>query len=308
MIRVDGHDWRNLHTRWRADAKPIRSVEAGELFQVRVPDSSSMQLGADSTSADLVRLDYDKVDAAVGPIEILGLVPGDAIEVEIRSIRCAEWGWSGIFRHFGLLQDRFDDELVTWTIGEAEATPRSGFLRRVKIPLRPMLGVVGVAPTSGEFLMIPPQHFGGNMDNRSIGAGAKLVLPVHQAGALLSVGDPHAAMGDGEVCGTGIETGCIAEFSVRRLPGAAPRSPRLTVREPSRPGGERLVTMGIGPDLKLAAREAVEELLVELERRGWSSKEAYLLASVVGDLRISEIVDEPNFVVSMDFPIGLFAE
>jgi acetamidase/formamidase len=150
--------------------------------------------------------------------------------------------------------------------------------------------------------MIPPRRTGGNLDHRLLGVGSVLSLPVEVEGAMLSLGDPHAAQGDGEVSGTGIETSADVELELELLPGAAPRSPFLTAASPGGHPGPVLASLGVGPELLEAAVEALEGLLDRLEQRGVERKAGYLLASVAGELRVSEAVDMPNFVVSASFP------
>ncbi len=303
-VVLDGFDPRNLHYRWDAERPPVLEVEPGAIVEVRIPDSSTFQLNERSTREDLARIDLDRVDAAVGPIAIRGAEPGDTLAVTIRSLTPGAWGWSGIFRDFGLLRGRFADDLVRWEIADDRARPSYGFLRPVEIPLRPMLGWIGVAPPQGVLDMVPPQPFGGNLDNRLHGVGATVLLPVQRTGALLSVGDPHAAQGDGEVCGTGIETSAVARLSLDVRRGVRIEHPRLEGPDASR-AGPRVAASGVGPDLTAAARAAVENLLGLLEGRGFRPEEGYLLTSLVGELRISEIVDEPNFVVTAVFPAEL---
>ncbi|MCI4354542.1 MAG: acetamidase/formamidase family protein [Thermoplasmata archaeon] len=281
------------------------SIRSGDEVVVRVPDSSTGQLGPNSTRADLLRLDLDRVDAAVGPIEVDGARPGDSLAIEILEIQPGAWGWSGVFRQFGLLRDRFDDDLVIWSVGASDAVPATGFLRGVRIPLAPMLGWIGVAPPSGDLGMIPPQVFGGNLDNRLHREGTVLELPVQRPGAGLLIGDPHAAQGDGEVCGTGIETEATVRLRVELRRGRKLRGPRATTRGASRPEGPFLVSEGVGPDPIHAARAATEDMIEVLQEVGATAAEAYLLLSVAGHLRWSEIVDEPNYVVSMLFPTAL---
>lgn len=306
VVFLDGTDPAHLQFRWRAESDPVLTVDPGAVVEIAVPDSSTLQLTERSTREDLGRLDLDRVDAAVGPIAVRGAAPGDTLTVEILSLTPGTWGWSGIFRRFGLLKNRFDDDLVRWSIADGRARPVYGFLRPVSVPVRPMLGWIGVAPPSGELGMIPPRHFGGNLDNRLHGPGATAHLPVQRPGALLCVGDPHAAQGDGEVCGTGIETSAVARLRLGLRPGERLAQPRVFGPDRSAPG-PRWAAMGVGPDLYAAAKSAVENLLDLLTERGLRAEEAYLLASVAGDLRISEIVDEPNFVVSAVFPADLLA-
>ena len=148
------------------------------------------------------------------------------------------------------------------------------------------------------------------MDIRDLTAGSTLHLPVEVEGALLSIGDTHGAQGDGEVCGTAIESAMHVTVSVELSKAGAPRFPRLSLPgglapQPDPEGWE--MTTGIGPDLMQAAKDAVAEMVDLIAAwRGISPEDAYMLCSVCGNLRISEIVDAPNWVVSFQFPRGVF--
>jgi acetamidase/formamidase len=164
-----------------------------------------------------------------------------------------------------------------------------------------------VAPAlPGLHSVVPPGRVGGNMDIRDIAAGTELFLPVEVAGALFSVGDTHAAQGDGEVCGTAIESPMRVALKfdlIKQVPLAYPRfrTPGPVTSHLDARGYE--VTTGIGPDLMEAARAAVRSMIDLLGRaHGMAAIDAYLLCSVCGDLRISEIVDVPNWTVSFYFP------
>lgn len=264
-----------------------------------------MQIEETYTTNDMSKIDSSKFDGAVGPIEIEGAEPGDSIEVELREVRTGTWGWTAILGDFGLLKGRFQEELIIWDLRDGYATSRTETLKGIRIPLRPFLGVVGTSPPSGEYGMIPPQFFGGNMDNRLLRQGAKLTLTVSVNGAMLSFADPHGAQGDGEVCGTAIETSAEIVAVVKLNRKAAVKVPRLVSEDDS--AGKQIVAMGISPDLHRAATEATMEMISILKERGFGGNEAYALCSVAGNLRISEIVDEPNFVVSMLIPEDLLS-
>jgi acetamidase/formamidase len=170
-----------------------------------------------------------------------------------------------------------------------------------------MTGTIGVAPAEpGQHSIVPPRNVGGNMDIRDIGEGTELFLPVEVDGALFSVGDTHAAQGDGEVCGTAIETAIEVSLKLELIKDVRLRFPRFVTAGSStnhfdRKGYE--VTTGIGPDLMTGARYAVSDMVELLSRRfGYAPIDAYMLCSVCADLRISSIVDRPNWVVSFYFP------
>ncbi|MEM3278173.1 MAG: acetamidase/formamidase family protein [Thermoplasmata archaeon] len=300
MIKIDGTKIENLHFKWSSNNKPIAYVSAEEEILVKVPDASTMQITEQFKTEDLKNLDQSKLDGAVGPIYINEAKKGDLLEIELLDIKVGSWGWSAILPDFGLLKNRFNEALIIWNIKDNIATT-GPLLKNVKVPVSPFLGVIGTAPESGAFDMIPPQHFGGNMDNKLLGKHAKLYLPVLVNGALLSISDPHASQGDGEVCGTAIETTATAKIKTRILKRKNLKYPYAIINIKQKKE-ELLVTMGIAADLYKAAQYAVEDMISMLEKYGFSAEEAYILSSVAGNLRISEIVDEPHFVVSLTMP------
>ena len=151
---------------------------------------------------------------------------------------------------------------------------------------------------------------GGNLDIRDLAAGSVLYLPIEVPGALFSVGDTHAAQGDGEVCGTAIESPMDVILTLDVVKNTPLKFPRFTTSGPvtnhlDAKGYD--VTTGIGPDLMTASRDAVAGMIDHLcATRQISATDAYMLCSVCGDLRISEIVDMPNWVVSFYFPRMVF--
>jgi acetamidase/formamidase len=172
-----------------------------------------------------------------------------------------------------------------------------------------MIGTLGLAlPEPGEHPLLPPSRHGGNMDIRQLGAGASVLLPVGVSGALLSLGDGHAAMGDGEICGTGVETSARTVLEIELVKDRRLTAPILETPAAARRSGAALVTTGIGPDLLTAAKDAARSLVDETVRRtGLSAVQAYILASLTADLIISEIVDLPNYVVSLHLPLDLLS-
>ncbi|WP_371632692.1 acetamidase/formamidase family protein [Streptomyces sp. NBC_01259] len=286
-----------VHHAWDRTVKPVATLAPGDEAVLEFQDASGGQLAAGSTAADLSELDFGTLNPVTGPLYVAGAEPGDALVVDVLDVQVGEWGWTACLPGFGLLTDDFPDpylRISTITDGYAELLPG------LRIPVVPMIGTIGVAPPEpGPHSVIPPRRWGGNMDIRHIGPGARLILPVGVPGALLSAGDAHAAMGDGEVCGTGIETRATARLRVDVRKGAAPRTPVIETDPVSARTGAALATTGIGPDLMEAAKDAVRALIDEISARtGLVPQDAYLLASVAADLKISEIVDAPNWVVS----------
>lgn len=175
------------------------------------------------------------------------------------------------------------------------------------VPLRPFCGTVGLALAEpGPHSVIPPRRVGGNMDIRDNAVGTTLYLPVEVAGGLLSLGDTHAAQGDGEVCGTAIESPMVVAIEIGLIKQAGLVFPRFETEGPvSRHLDEDgyQATTGVGPDLMQAARDAVSGMIDWIcASTNMDAVEAYMLCSVCADLRISEIVDVPNWTVSLYFP------
>jgi acetamidase/formamidase len=296
----------HIHHGWDNSFKPRLTIAPGEVVQFETLDASSGQLSRSSTAADLTKLDLAFVNPVTGPVFIDGAQPGDALKVTVLGFQPSGWGWTGNIPGFGLLADQFPNaHLHHWNYEKTLAPAMYGPGGRV--PLRPFTGTIGVAPAApGLHSIIPPRNVGGNMDARDIAEGVELYLPIEVAGALFSVGDTHAAQGDGEVCGTAIESPIDVALKLDLVKGANLRMPRYVTPGPvtnhfDKKGYE--VTTGIGPDLMAGARMAVSEMIELLGQRfGYSAIDAYMLCSVCADLRISSIVDVPNWVVSFYFP------
>ncbi|MGC9174251.1 MAG: acetamidase/formamidase family protein [Thermoprotei archaeon] len=308
MLRliIDGKKPGSLHYRWSSKLEPIAEVSPGEEFELRIPDSSGGQIGEDWTTKDIERIDESRFDGALGPIYVKGASKGDALEVELLEIRTGAWGWTAILNDFGVLKGRFPNRLMIWDLNSGQAVSKSDFLKGISVPLRPFLGVVGTAPAEYEYPMIPPQSFGGNMDNPLLVAGSRLLLPVNVDGALLSFADPHASQGEGEVCGTAIETSAEVRAVVRVRHDLKLSYPVAFVPGVP-PVGPSLVAMGIACDLKKALKESLENLMDLAVAYGLEKEETYVLHSVAGKLSLSEAVDEPNYVVSSSLPLSLIS-
>ncbi len=300
------------HIGWDRANAPVETIAPGETVTFEIFEASGGQLGPDSDLADLEALDFDKVNPVTGPVLIDGAEPGDSLVVTLESFQPSGWGWTANIPGFGLLADHFTEPaLINWHYDPESLSPAL-WSDKAKIPLKPFTGTIGLAPAEpGPHSIVPPRRMGGNMDVRDLSAGTRLHLPVEVPGALFSVGDTHAAQGDGEVCGTAIESPMTVTLRFDLAKGEGLAFPRFETPGPvSRhlDGEGYDVTMGIGPDLMQAARDAVSGMIDLLtKRQGIAAVEAYMLCSVAGDLRISEIVDQPNWVVSFYFPRLVFA-
>ena len=211
-------------------------------------------------------------------------------------------------------------QVRAWTRREQDLIDRGG----LAFPPDASGAVPGRGPASTEGLRtVPPRENGGNFDVKQLTKGAKLLLPVSVPGARFSVGDGHFAQGDGEVCVTAVEMGATVALRFRVLKGAAARglrAPRFShpgyFAPPQWAAPERFIAaMGMpirddgvneGENLTLACRNALLNMIDLLQERGWSREQAYVICSVAVDLRISNVVDVPNYVVSALLPEAIF--
>lgn len=296
---------RTGHLGWDRDLPPAIEIGSDETIEVVLADCFDGQLGPDATAAHVAALDLSRGNPLTGPIHVADAAPGDTLVVEVLDLQVGDVGWTTILPGFGLLADDFPDPHVVVTLRDGDRLEVGDI---GVLPAAPFLGTVGLAPAApGRHDVIPPRRVGGNLDCKLLRPGATLYLPVEVEGALLSVGDPHAAQGDGEVCGTAIETTATATLRIAvndHLPVPGPQLLVPGTPGASRPQGPRHVTTGIGPDLHQAARDATRAMIDHLVR--WyalTPEDAYVLCSVAGDLAIAEIVDAPNWVVTMDLPL-----
>jgi acetamidase/formamidase len=298
---------KNHHFGWDNSFEPKLIAKSGETIHFECLDSSGGQLNKSSKVVDIASLDFGRINPVTGPIYVEGAKPGDVLKVTLRKFIPSGFGWTANIPGFGLLADQFKDPaLHLWNYDPASMVPAL-YGPKGRVPLKPFAGTIGVAPAAaGLHSIVPPRNVGGNLDIRDLSAGTTLYLPVEVDGALFSIGDTHAAQGDGEVCGTAIESQMDVEATLEVIKGKRLASPRFTTPGPvtnhlDAAGYE--ATTGVGPDLMTAARESVARMIDLLaDEHGLSPIDAYLLVSVCGDLRISEIVDRPNWVVSFYFP------
>ncbi len=299
------------HFGWDNAFPPVERVAPGTTLEFECLDAGGGQVLKSSTAADIPSLDFGKVNPVTGPIYVDGAKPGDVLKVTIGTFTPSGFGWTAVIPGFGLLADQFTDPaLHLWTYDASGAKPAL-FSSAANVPLKPFAGTIGVAPAEpGLHSVVPPRRVGGNMDIRDLSAGSVLYLPVEVEGALFSVGDTHGMQGDGEVCGTAIESAMNVALTFEvdktlKLKTPCFTTPGPTTRHLDAKGYE--VSTGIAPDLMEAARGAVSQMIdILAAHHGLSAVDAYMLCSVCGDLRISEIVDQPNWVVSFYFPRVVF--
>jgi acetamidase/formamidase len=295
---------------WDNAATPVLEIESGEAVELECADASGGQLSAQSTADDVAHLDLTRVNPVTGPVYVKEAEPGDVLQIEILELTPKDWGWTAIIPGFGLLADEFPDPWLNISSVDP-ATGRVQFSDGITLPYQPFPGTIGLAPDEpGQHSVVPPSKWGGNMDIKHLRPGTTLYLPVAVPGALFSVGDTHAAMGDGEVCGTAVETAMDITVRLTTRKDMSARYPQYAI-----PAGQLAATeqssyhvcTGVGPDLMEATREATRALVDHIaERYGHSRQEAYAIASVAADLRIHEVVDVPNWVVGAFLPESIF--
>ncbi len=264
---------------FRPDLKPVASVRPGETVEFVCQDSCGGQIRSEADT--LEKLDFDHVNGATGPVEITGASPGDALKVAVLDIRVADEGFQAIGPTHGVLGDAPASRTKMILIRKGVAH----FSRRIRLPIRPHIGTIGVAPQEKEWTTFYPGDHGGNLDTKEIRKGNILYLPIFQPGAQLAVGDIHALMGDGEVCVTGIEIGGSVRLRVQVAKG-------LHLERPVVETPDAWMPLASAPTLDAAAELATRDgvgLLSRGARLSW--EDAYMLASIACDLRISQDVN-----------------
>ncbi|MGI9007998.1 MAG: acetamidase/formamidase family protein [Streptosporangiaceae bacterium] len=295
----------SLHKTWNRRQPPVLTIRPGDTLTLTAPDAANGEVTPATTSEDISKIDYRRLDPLVGPVYVEGARPGDALRIEVLELRPLGWGWTALLPEFGLLWREIRDPFIRiWELDKPYVEMPSG----ARFDLHPMIGCIGVAPAQdGDYASITPTNAAGNIDIRYLNAGSTLLVPVFNEGALLSAADGHALQGEGEICGTAIE--CPMEMTLRVdvVRDAGIDAPELIVSDTfPATEGYRIFT-GIGPDLMEAARDATRRAIPALAKsQGVSELEAYALLGVVGELRIHEIVDEPHWIVGCMLPRRLF--
>jgi amidase len=278
------------------NVKPIASVSAGEIVEIEAYDCFG----------DCVRpeRDWKKVlesgqeifeNPVTGPIQVEGAEPGDTLIVDIINIEVGQRGATALVPGFGLLEGWFSQvpPLSKFSeISDGTVTfPTSGG-KSIKMPVRLMIGTIGVAPATETIATVTPSRHGGNLDTPEITVGNRLYLPVSVKGALFALGDVHATQGHGEVCGTGVEVPALVTVKLGLLKGKRIEWPRIE-------SSDEIMTVCSARPLEDATRLAVRELIRWLVADfALEEYDAYMLVSVAGDVVISQIVDPMYTVVA----------
>jgi len=293
---------RPTHSRWNRALPPRLTIEPGDTVHFECLDSSGAQVHPTMTLPEYLAIDRGLIHALTGPVFVRGAEPGDVLQMDVLEVAHKGWGWTSVVEGLGFLKERFSEPfLFLWEL-EHEI---SRSLAPAVVPLRPFCGIMGVAPdVDGEFRTRPPGIFGGNMDVRELCSGATLYLPVLNPGALFSVGDAHAAQGDGEVCINGIE--CPVHATLRfHLHKRRPLKGPVVESAPhiKQDIETAWVVVESGTDATVAARAATSRMIdLLVDRWGFREVHAYLLCSVALHLKFSQVVNEPMFTVSASIP------
>lgn len=262
------------------DNPPVLAVPDGSVVEIDTCDCFADQLRTEADTLD--SLDWEQINPATGPVFVEGVEPGDVLKVTIESIEIGEQGVICTGKDMGVLGDRFDAvtrRYIPFENGEAVWDDK------VRLPLKPMIGVIGVAPGSGSINCGTPGSHGGNMDNRLIGEGAVLYLPVFTKGGLFACGDMHAVMGDGEICVAGAETPGTVRVRFDAVKG-------LTLKNPLLETVDGFYTIGSAETLDAAVALAVGDMAdILVERLPLALDEVVELMSLSGHAQICQVVD-----------------
>ena len=266
----------------------VDQVELGEYFEVETRDCYDGQI----TGPDVLRpmIDMTRFNRATGPIDIAGVRAGDWIRVVIEDITVADTGIMVIRPGIGILGEGIDEtsSLMVDIAHDGIAT-----IAGLPVPTRPMIGVIGVAADEPISSSTTGRH-GGNLDTRIISAGSQVLLRAQRDGAGLALGDLHAAQGDGELGGTGIEIAGTVRVRVERT--------EHTGAWPAVVSEDRLWVLASADSLEEATRAAFDDVVGLVQRtHGLPWADAYRLASIVARTHISQVVN-PTVTVRVGIP------
>src|SRR3954470_6745971 len=298
-----------------SEAKPALRIPSGDIIDVdtlltNTPTGLQKAGVADGRIQGSLKAIVDEVTGdrrgpgghiLTGPVYVEGAQPGDVLEVKILAIDFAiGYGYNGCN---GYLPENCDRSLPARIVPINAKTMTADFAPGIVIPLRPFFGSMGVAPAPelGRVSSNPPGRHAGNLDNRELGVGSTLYIPVFAPGALFEVGDGHAAQGDGEVDQTAIET------SLRgRLQLTVRKDMKLTW--PRAETATDYISMATDPDLTIATKAAIQEMVDFLAAaRSLTKHQAYQLVSIAGNVAVTQLVDKPNLGVHVRMPKSIFS-
>ncbi|MEG6566504.1 acetamidase/formamidase family protein [Thermoanaerobacterium saccharolyticum] len=276
--------------------EPILYVNAGEEVEIETLDCFSNQIKTNDDK--LETMDWNKVNPATGPIFVNGAKENDTLEVTIKKIDIENKGVVATGKDLGVLGDMMDDlysKVVEINDGKVI------FNEKLSFPVKPMIGVIGVAPKEGEINCGTPGSHGGNMDTTLIGEGSKLYLPVFVDGALFALGDLHAVMGDGEIGVSGVEVSGAVTVGLKVLKNLKLNNPIVKTNEVT-------ATIASNESIEKAIETAVKDMAELFQNyTDLSIEEISTLFSITGNVQISQVVDPlktarfsmPNWILEL---------
>jgi acetamidase/formamidase len=282
------------HSKFSRNEKIVLIVESGAVVEVFTEEASDQQINLLSTVKDLANIKPDPIHPLTGPVYVKEAEVGDILAVTLHEIEIGDWGFAAIVPNIGQLAGEINGPYLR-TFDLSKDKNEIQFTDKIKIPLKPFPGVMGVAPDTDERLStVPPRANGGNMDDPNITVGTIVYFPVFVKGALFSIGDTHATQGAGEVSGTGVEAPMRIVYELNVIKDGR------QIQEPQYETDESYVVTAFATTLDEAAKKATRFMIAYLmEVHDLSQNDAYMLCSLAGELKIAEVVDLPNMLVTM---------
>jgi len=284
-------------------------VASGDTILIEMADSSDGQVVPGMDAASFARIDFERIHALTGPVEIEEARPGDTLRIDVLEYRDHGWAWQSINPEKCFLPEDFREiYLFHWALEDDFSHSMPG----LRLALHPFCGILGVQRAqTGSFRTRPPGPFGGNMDVKHLTAGSSLYLPVFVEGGKLCAGDAHAAQGDGEVSINGLEAPMDVMLRISLSDTVKVTEPYLVttadLTPPAYAGKPWHAFVSSGPDPLENARGAVRRAIDYLiKRTGLSAENAFLVCSAALDLKFSQVVNTPNLTVTGYLPEGIF--
>ena len=290
MYRVSS---KNVVFAMNKDNAPVATIEVGSQIVFETCDCFENQIQSQNTI--MGNLDWNRINPATGPIFINGAMPGDTLVVKIENIKVGSQGVMLTGPNLGVLGDSLKENFIKIL---PILNEQIEFSDKIKLPINPMIGVIGTAPKTESISCGTPGIHGGNMDSKIIGIGSTIYLPVEVPGALLAMGDLHAVMGDGEVSVCGAEVPGEVTVTVEVIKGRPYCLPIVFTKE-------AIYTIASNESLDKATVTATKNMVNILISKGMLEAEAISLLSLSGNIQISQIVD-PLKTVRFELPLWIY--
>lgn len=264
-------------------------AKSGDTLVFHTNDCFNNQITSEAYVLDV--LDWDHINPATGPVYIEEACAGDVLKVEIIDIKLADEGTMCCLPENGVL----GKDITESQVKKIKVEDNCCIFNDLKLPINPMIGVIGVAPQNEPIPCGTPGKHGGNMDNTRITAGATLYLPVFKDGAYFALGDVHACMGDGEIMVSGVEICAAVTVKVEVIK-------EISIEEPRLEDDKYIYTISSNEDVEKAIYNATKTMnSIIMKNLGYTFNEAGMLLSACGDVKICQVVD-PERTVTMAFP------